>query len=74
MTQADKMHESGYVLVSEAAERAVVTVYTIYRWIKAGKVEAVQLAGKWYVNWQSMIRFLTPAGAKLLGIDPKTTR
>lgn len=71
MTQVEKMHDNGYVLVSEAAEKAAVTVYTIYRWIKAGKIEAVQLAGKWYVKWESMIRFLTPAGAKLLGLDAK---
>ena len=39
------VNRSQYMTPQEAAEKIGVTVQTIWRWIKAGKVDTIQMAG-----------------------------
>ena len=68
MNQAEMMEEQGYLAAPVAARRAGVTVYTIYRWITAGKVVGTKVAGRRYVLKDSLADKLGPVGAAAAGL------
>jgi len=64
----ETMRSRGYIPASEAAGRIGVTVYSLYRWIEAGKVEGERVGSHWYVKADSIAACLGPHAAELLGL------
>ncbi len=71
VSQAEMMEGEGYLPAAAAAEKAGVTVYTIYRWIKTGKIEATKVADRWYVKVSSLAAELGPVCARAAGLLPE---
>jgi len=74
LPQVEMMREKGYVSVSDASNRAGVTVFTIYRWVSAGKVEGLLVGRHWYVQLDSLIKYVGPKAAALLDMTDKKGR
>lgn len=66
--QEAAMLAKGYVPVRVVAEKAMVSVKTVYRHIKEGQLKTVEVTGKIYVPIQSAIDYIGPEGAKVLGL------
>lgn len=64
---ARKLEERGYIKSVIAAKRVGVHRATLYRWIRNGSVEAVDLSGAYYVQWDSVVRHLGQV-AEVLGL------
>lgn len=67
----EKMESQGYLKVSRAAEKLGVSVYTIYRWIKAGTLDGEKVIGHWFVTIDSLIakaNSTSPDGARKAGL------
>lgn len=67
-TQAEMMEREGWWPIWRAADRARVSVHTVYRWIRADEVESTKVGGRWYVAVRSIAEKLGPVAAKAAGI------
>lgn len=56
--QADMMQKKGFLTAAAAAEKVGNTVYTIYRWVEDGKIQGMKVGKHWYVNLESLVRFM----------------
>jgi len=68
MNQAEMMAKDGWWQIKHAADRAGVSVHTVYRWIRLGQLEHSKVGGRWYVSTASLIAKLGPVAAKAMGI------
>ncbi len=50
--------EETYFTVEEVAERLKVSHMTVYRWIKAGKLDAYKIGGEFRITERDIERFL----------------
>lgn len=64
--QAKMMAERGLLPAPVLAEKAGVTVYTVYRWIKLGKVRGEKAGAHWYIDKASAAAYLGPTLARRL--------
>lgn len=67
--QVAMMEGKGYMALGDVAARLGVTVYTIYRWVKARKIIGFKAANRWYCLKQSIVDYLGPEAADALGFD-----
>lgn len=67
LTLEQKMAARGYLPASKVAERYPCSVYTVYRWIKNGKIDGEKFLGHWFVTVDSLIAMLGSEKAKVLG-------
>ena len=61
------LRKRGYHLCSEVAQRLGVHKTTLYRWIRDGRIEALDFNGAYYVEWNSLVKHLG-AVANVLGL------
>lgn len=65
--QEIEMNRRGFLSVPECARRLLRSPNVIYRAIKTGKLEAIEIAGQKYVEFESFAEFAGP----LAGERPK---
>ena len=68
MKQVEMMREKGYVTCAVAAEKAGVSVFSIYRWVEDKKVTSVSVGRHLYVQYDSLLTYLGPDAAKALDL------
>ena len=68
-TLKQKMRAKGYLPAPRVAELVGLSVYTVYRWIKAGDVKGEKMLGHWFVTAESLIAKVGPDKAELLGLS-----
>lgn len=61
------LRRRGYHLCSEVAQRLGVHKTTLYRWIRDGRIEALDFNGAYYVEWKSLVNHLGEV-ADVLGL------
>ena len=71
--QIAKMAEQGYIPASEAAEALGVSVFTLYRWAGTNKVTGVKVGIHWFFERKSLLDYVGPQAAKLLGLDKQAS-
>lgn len=60
---------------TEAAQILGVTLRTMYNWIKAGKIEAVNVGGHWRITKKALQSFIDRGGKKgSRGAAPMSTK
>ena len=60
---------------TEAAQILGVTLRTMYNWIKAGKIEAVNVNGRWRITKDALQSFIDRGGKKgRHGAAPMSTK
>lgn len=69
--QTEIMRSKGYISASETAEKVGKSIATIYRWLEEGFVEGTQLGRSWFVKLDSLIKYLGPESAEMLGLNEK---
>ena len=62
------MNEQGYLSCRKASDMVGVHRSTLYRWIKANRVSAIDMHGVYYVQWESLVRCMG-AASSVLGLD-----
>jgi len=67
-TQARKLARSGYMTAREAADLIGRHVTSVYRMVQAGTVDGLHIGRSWYVQRDSLARYLGPAAARALGL------
>jgi hypothetical protein len=64
----------GYVTASYVAEKLGRRLPSVYQMATAGKVESIRIGRAWYIKLTSLIEFVGPEAARLLGLAPVTAR
>lgn len=65
------LRKRGYYLCSEVAQKLGVHKTTLYRWIRDGRIEALDFNGAYYVEWDSLVKHLGEV-ASVLGLTGET--
>lgn len=63
-----KVRAQGYVTVREVSERTGKDPSTIYRWIEEGSVQGLEVLGKHYVLFRSLINHVGLEASVIIGL------
>ncbi len=61
--------EEAYFTVEVVAQRLKVSLMTVYRWIKAGKLAAYKIGGEFRITERDIERFLEARRFRVMGED-----
>jgi hypothetical protein len=71
-TQKEIMRARGFISASEVATLVGENITTVYRQLEDGRLRGMQIASRWYIEEKSLIEFIGPVAAKMLGIVEST--
>lgn len=72
--QEEAMLAKGFASVRIVAEKMQVHFSTVYRLIEQNKVRGIKAGVKQYVEIKSVVEYLGPEAAKLLGMLPSAKK